>query len=579
MKTVFSALYRIAPTILSALLLNQFTASAQTTFSFPVVTIKATDPVALESGKPATFTVFRAGSTNASLLVYYNIGGTASNGVNYTNISHFLSVPAGATSATITIQPIPDTNVDTEEGTLSVVLQLAPSPLMIPVNFTIGIPNTATAYIFDDDSGSNLPPVVSMIAPPNGSVFYNPASISLIATAFDPDGSVTNVEFYANGKDLGRGLMVVMDPPGVNGVTGPVYFFNWTNPQFGDYALTAVATDNGGLSTTSAPPVNIRVLPAPPVVKITNPTNGQMFIAPVNIPVSATAVSSNADVVRVDFFADDHFIGADTGTNKAEYDITWSNAIPGFYVLRAVATDSLGGKGFSPPVFISVVGTVPPPTNTPVVTIYARDPIAVVGTNCVGTYTNPIANGLLMNRIAVTNSATFVVRRAGPTNMDLTVYYSIAGTASNGEDYVTLPGSVTIPAGKHAAPVVVVPLLEDVPECPETVVLTLQEPTNVPPPYFVGWPDKAAAIIVDCDFLPPATSVLCAGDFHCCYLPSPTSTPYYRLDCSVDLTHWLTVCTNTASAIGIHFTDPDTCSFPNRFYRVVPQTNAPLIDW
>src|SRR5215469_7023593 len=521
MKTVFSALCRIAPAVVSAFLLNPVGALAQTN-SFSVVTIKATDPVALESGKPATFTVFRSGSTNASSLVYFKISGTASNGVNYTNISQFLTVPAGANSATITIQPIPDASVDSEEGTLSVVLTLTNSPALYPVNFTIGSPSAATAYIFDDDSGSNLPPVVSMIAPPNGAVFYNPTSISLIATAFDPDGSVTNVEFYANGKDLGRGLMVVLDPPGVNGVTGPVYFFNWTNVQIGDYALTAVATDNGGLSTTSAPPVNIRVLPPPPLVKITSPTNGAMFVAPVNIPVSATAASSNADVVRVDFFADDHFIGADTGTDKAEYDITWSNAIPGFYILRAVATDSLGGKGFSPPVFISVIGIVPPPTNVPVVTIYARDPIAVVGTNCLGVYTNPTA--VAANRLAVTNTATFVVRRAGPTNTDLTVFYSIGGTASNGEDYVTLPGTVTIPAGKYAAPIVVVPLVEDVPECPETVVLALQEPTNLPVTYVIGWPDKAAAIIIDCDFLPPATSVLCAGQFHCNYFPPPTST-------------------------------------------------------
>src|SRR5215469_11773508 len=134
MKTVFSALCRIAPAVVSAFLLNPVGALAQTN-SFSVVTIKATDPVALESGKPATFTVFRTGSTNSSSLVYYSIGGTASNGVDYKLISHYLTVPAGSSSATITIQPIPDTNVDTEEGTLSVVLQLTNSPALYPVNF------------------------------------------------------------------------------------------------------------------------------------------------------------------------------------------------------------------------------------------------------------------------------------------------------------------------------------------------------------------------------------------------------------------------------------------------------------
>jgi len=77
----------------------------------------------------------------------------------------------------------------------------------------------------------------------------------------------------------------------------------------------------------------------------------------------------------------------------------------------------------------------------PVVNIVARDPFASEGTNFWGT-----------------NTATFVVRRSDGTNTDLTVFYDIGGTASNGVDYVALPGSVTIPAGRHSARIVVVPL-------------------------------------------------------------------------------------------------------------------------
>src|SRR5579871_6212267 len=198
-----------------------------------------------------------------------------------------------------------DTNV---EGTLTVVLQLSPSPALNPVNYIIGSPSNAVAYIFDDDNGSNLPPVVSIISPPDGAVFCGPTNIQILAKAFDADGSVTNVEFFANGQDLGPGLMVVLDPPGVNGITGPVYFFNWPDVQTGDYALTAAATDNDGASTTSAP-VNIAVVGPAPFVRITTPTNGALFIAPTDIPISAVAMSSNADVIRVNFFADDHFIG------------------------------------------------------------------------------------------------------------------------------------------------------------------------------------------------------------------------------------------------------------------------------
>ena len=569
MKTFLRRLNWSLFTTSAILLLVPVVTPAQVVYPVPVVTIKATQPIAKESGQSATFALFRTGPTNAALNVYCKIGGTASNGVDYQLIPNFTLIPAGVTFATITINPLIDTNV---EGTLTVVIQLAPSPMLNPVNYIIGSPSNAVAYIFDDDSGSNLPPVVNIISPQDGAVFHGPTNIQILAKAFDGDSSVTNVEFFANGQDLGRGLMVVLDPPGVNGITGPVYLFNWQNVQIADYALTAVATDNDGASTTSAP-VDIAVVGPPPFVQITSPKNGTMFTAPVDMPISAIATSSNADVVQVNFFADDHFIGTDAGTNLPEYDFIWSNPPAGFYSLRAKAIDGVGGVGFSAPVFISVIGTNPPPI-PPVVTIYARDPIAVVGSNCLGCYSNS-ATALSFRFRPLTNTATFVVRRAGETNNDLTVYYSTSGTASNGEDYATLPGFVTIPAGQRATLITVDALDESVPECPETVVLTLQQPTNVPPPYIVGWPGKAAAVIIDCGFLPPATAVLCTGPFHYFCLPPTNNVPYYRLECSLDMVHWLPVCTNTASVIGVHYTDPDSGCFPNQFYRMVPQSTAP----
>ena len=74
---------------------------------------------------------------------------------------------------------------------------------------------------------TNLPPQVSIVTPTNGSVFYSPTNLILIARASDPDGTVTNVEFFAGTTDLGQGHPVVLDPPGVNGVVGLVYFLAW----------------------------------------------------------------------------------------------------------------------------------------------------------------------------------------------------------------------------------------------------------------------------------------------------------------------------------------------------------------
>ena len=43
--------------------------------TIPVVTIKATDPLATWSGNPGVFTLFRSGNPAPSLLVYYQISG------------------------------------------------------------------------------------------------------------------------------------------------------------------------------------------------------------------------------------------------------------------------------------------------------------------------------------------------------------------------------------------------------------------------------------------------------------------------------------------------------------------------
>jgi hypothetical protein len=91
-----------------------------------------------------------------------------------------------------------------------------------------------------------LPPTVSINSPANNATFTAPATISIDATASDTDGSVSKVEFFQNGTKLGEDI------------TGPSYSYQWTNVPAGTYQLTAVATDNLGVTATSSA-VNITV--------------------------------------------------------------------------------------------------------------------------------------------------------------------------------------------------------------------------------------------------------------------------------------------------------------------------------
>ena len=146
-----------------------------------------------------------------------------------------------------------------------------------------------------------------------------------------------------------------------------------------------------------------------------------------------------------------------------------------------------------------------------------------------------------------TNTARFRIFRTGPTNLDLTVFYSVHGTASNGVDYVEIGNSLTIPAGRHSAAILIAPIDDNLEEGIETVVLRLEPDPSLGPVarYEVGRPDKAAAIIADDDLHRPPCKQLPDGSFHLC-ADKPDGFAF-RLEVSEDLSAWVPLCTNVVT--------------------------------
>ncbi|MGH9237936.1 MAG: S8 family serine peptidase [Vicinamibacterales bacterium] len=91
----------------------------------------------------------------------------------------------------------------------------------------------------------NTPPTVTLTSPADGSGSEAPASFTVSASASDPDGTINSVTFYANGNPIG------------SDAASP-YSIDWTNVPAGSYALTAVALDDDGATTTS-PAVTVTV--------------------------------------------------------------------------------------------------------------------------------------------------------------------------------------------------------------------------------------------------------------------------------------------------------------------------------
>ncbi|HEY5913713.1 MAG TPA: Ig-like domain-containing protein [Verrucomicrobiae bacterium] len=588
MKIRNAACFMVGLKPLSFLLLVGFLGTARAQVSdLPVVSLYATDPHASWAGDPGQFTVVRRGPTNATLNVFCRIGGTATNSIDYQPVGNIVTIPAGARSSAIQISPVDLGQTDTR----TVALVLAPAPTMPPVNYLIGTPSNAVVVI-SRTAAANLPPAVRIMTPANGATFVTPVNIPICASAIDLDGYVRKVEFFAGEISLG----VTTNNPLSAGPMNP-FCLVWSNVAPGNYALRALATDNGGATTMSAP-VAVSVVAGPPstnyppVVRIASPPYGAVFPAPATIPIYAYARDADDLVASVEFF--DGLTSLGFGSNICavsptpmprcptnSYVLIWTNAPLGLHLLRAEARDVRGASSRSEPVLVNVVNPPPPRTNwPPVVTIAATDPIAIEGTNCwpwpgltnrVPAWSNWV--GSPVTCVWFTNcgpkNATFVVRRMGSTNAALTVTYGIGGTATNGVDYVPLPGSVTIPAGERRASIEVVPIDDGLAGATSTVVLRLEPSAKEPPDYLLGYPRSAAALIVDGPWPQRRPRLLADGSFHL-----STDGPdgaWFHVEYSMDMVDWVPICTNQVVNGSIDFIDPDASMDGSRFYRAVPE--------
>ncbi|CAL2105422.1 chitinase [Tenacibaculum sp. 190524A02b] len=86
--------------------------------------------------------------------------------------------------------------------------------------------------------GDNIPPTVSITSPSNNTTLKEGVNINITANASD-DGTVTKVEFFNGNTKLGED-------------SSEPYSYTISNAAVGNYTLTAKATDDKNLSTTSS---------------------------------------------------------------------------------------------------------------------------------------------------------------------------------------------------------------------------------------------------------------------------------------------------------------------------------------
>ena len=122
---------------------------------------------------------------------------------------------------------------------------------------------------YSSGGSANAPPTVALTGPAEGSTSTAPATITVTANASDSDGTVSRVDFYANGSLIGSDS------------TAP-YSFTWSPVPAGSYTFTAIATDNLNASSAPSGPVHVTV----------NPPAGRTNVALASNGATATASST-----------------------------------------------------------------------------------------------------------------------------------------------------------------------------------------------------------------------------------------------------------------------------------------------
>ena len=152
-------------------------------------------------------------------------------------------------------------------------------------------------------SAVGMPPTANLLAPTTGAIVIpNSATpINLAAAALASSGSITSIQFYANGSPLA-----------INGgfaLTAAPYVASFNPTTTGSFVLDAIASDDRGNTKVSAP-VTITAAFGTPTIIVNAPAQNSRAtpLVPITFGASATA-GTGAAVLLVEFLIDGQQVG------------------------------------------------------------------------------------------------------------------------------------------------------------------------------------------------------------------------------------------------------------------------------
>jgi hypothetical protein len=473
-----------------------------------IVTIQASTPVASEAGRqPGVFHLTRTRITSFDQPVFVQLSGSASSPSDYLPIASPILIPAGAASVDVPVIPVDDA---TDEADETVVLTITSAP-----GAQIGSPSSATVVILDHNDSSNLPIVTVRATDPVSSepgtdqarftITRSAPTNEALTISFSLTGTATAGTDYVNPGLMGlipAGaleadiLITPRDDTAFEGNETVVL----TLTQLPEYRVgfpasaTALLVDNE---------VGVSIVASGDSTEDGSQIGQFVITRTGNLDSNLTVrflVGGTADLE--DFQPLENSVEIPAGTNTVALPLLpIDDDLPEGD--ETVVLSLVSGPGYT--VVQPNNATVTIRDDEPGVSVVARDAVAYEGGG---------------------NSAAFTLMRSGRVNEDLTVLYTLSGTAQNGVDYTLLPERVVLPAGETSLDLEIVPLDDALVEGNETVQLSLRPSAA----YAITIPASASITILDdeLNLLPVVTITSPMADL--VFLPAATNALVLEAD-------------------------------------------------
>jgi hypothetical protein len=419
------------------------------------ITIFTTGAGAAEPSTPGLLTVKRDGDLTPDLVVYYNVSGTATSGLDYVPLNGSVTIPGGASSADIVLTPLEDNLL---EGDESVILTLTNN-----ASYNVGTPGSATLLIKDKSR-----PSITIVT--TADTANEPGD--QIGTFQISRGSVVNGNLTVylaisgtamNGIDYVPIDSAVVIPNGASSVSIDVIAFDdLIYEPTEDVVLTLLANTNYNLGSPLQARVEITDDDANsvPGVGFTFSSSSAPESQSPGISVSLSQTSSVPITVN--------------------YRVIGGTASASDYSLPPGPMTIDPGAWFKTLPLSIHDNSIAQPNRTIRLALY--DPInATLDGIKIHTYaildddTNTVSISATVSTASETGptAGNFRISRTGSTATPLLVNFQVTGTASAPTDYAPLGTSVIIPAGAALIDLPVLPVDDRTVELSETVVVTL----------------------------------------------------------------------------------------------------------